>query len=97
MARLSEEKIALIKATYKVVKTYSGTAKVVGCSPATVKKYVEEVETAKSAPILEKVKCSKAIPSSFQNCFDPNMNWADLCILSKEEKEEIYERKGEFR
>lgn len=97
MARLSEEKIALIKATYKAVKTYSGTAKAVGCSPSTVKKYVEESETVKTAPILEKIKCSKTIPSSFQNWFDPNINWADLCVLSKEEKEEFYQRKGEFQ
>lgn len=42
MAKLSEEKIAEIRRIYKELGTYSGTAKAVGCSPASVKKYCQE-------------------------------------------------------
>ena len=42
MAKLSEEKIAEIRRVYSELGTYSGTAKAVGCSPATVKKYTQE-------------------------------------------------------
>lgn len=42
MAKLSEEKISEIRRVYSELHTYSATAKVVGCSPATVKKYTQE-------------------------------------------------------
>lgn len=42
MAKLSEEKIAEIRRVYNELGTYSGTAKAVGCSPASVKKYTQE-------------------------------------------------------
>lgn len=42
MAKLSEEKIAEIRRVYSELGTYSGTAKAVGCSPATVKKYTQK-------------------------------------------------------
>lgn len=45
MAKLSEEKIAEIRRVYSELGTYSGTAKAVGCSPATVKKYTQEEYT----------------------------------------------------
>lgn len=41
MAKLTEEQILLIQATYKEIGTYSGVAKKLGFSPTTVKKYVE--------------------------------------------------------
>ena len=39
MAKISDEKIAQIQAKYKELGVYSQVAKIVGCSPATVKKY----------------------------------------------------------
>ena len=42
MARLSEEKIQEIIKEYPIIGTYSGVAKKVGVSPATVKRYVEQ-------------------------------------------------------
>lgn len=55
MAKLSEEKIQEIRSQYQIIGTYSGTAKVVGCSAATVKKYVEQ-EQAIVAPAPAPVK-----------------------------------------
>ena len=43
MARLSNEKIAEIQALYAEIGIYSQVAKKVGCSPATVKKYCNDV------------------------------------------------------
>ena len=42
MAALSEEKIIAIIKAYNEIGTYSGVAKKLQCSPATVKKYVEK-------------------------------------------------------
>ena len=49
MAKLSEERISEIRKAYARIGTYSGVAKELGCSAATVKKYVTmvEVETKK--------------------------------------------------
>lgn len=53
MARLSEEKIAEIRRVYKENGVYSKTAKICGCSPATVKKYctIETTPVEKKEPI----------------------------------------------
>lgn len=42
MAKLSVEKIEQINKIYLETGTYAATARIVGCSPATVKKYVVE-------------------------------------------------------
>ena len=74
MARLTEEKIALIQQTYLQVGTYSGTAKIVGCSPATVKKYVEMNRCPEYSIQSEKLPCNVPISTSFIVQFDPNIN-----------------------
>lgn len=96
MARLTEEKIALIQQTYLQVGTYSGTAKIVGCSPATVKKYVEMDRCPEHSIQSKKISCDVPISTSFIGQFNPNINWADLCILSEEEKTNIQATLGEF-
>lgn len=96
MARLTEEKIALIQQTYLQVGTYSGTAKIVGCSPATVKKYVEMDRCPEYSIQSERISCNVPISTSFMGQFDPNINWADLCVLSDEEKTNIRTVLGEF-
>ena len=44
----------------------------------------------------EKLPCNVPISTSFIGQFDPNINWADLCILSDEEKTNIQATLGEF-
>lgn len=62
MARLSDEKIQQILDEYKKIGTYSGTAKKVGVSTSTVRKYVElkqnesKVETNGKIPKLVNYK-----------------------------------------
>lgn len=91
MAALSQEKIDLIKEVYKRIGTYSGTAKEVGCSPATVKKYVVGASQVKSAdkPKREPIPFSGEVVESYQNNLSNCVNWADICTLSKEEFEEV--------
>ncbi len=96
MARLTEEKIALIQQTYLQVGTYSGTAKIVGCSPTTVKKYAEMNRCPEYSIQNKKISCDVPFSTSFIGQFDPNINWADLCILSNEEKANIQTTLGEF-
>lgn len=91
MAALSQEKIDLIKEVYKRIGTYSGTAKEVGCSPATVKKYVVGASQTKVAdkPKREPTKFVGEIISAYSNNLKDFANWADMCNLSKEEFAEV--------
>ena len=95
MARLSEEKIQLIKETYKKVGTYSATAKIVGSSPATVKKYVTEDEPTKSQ--CEKIIFSKEIPNISEICWIyEKTSRPEMTILSSEELVEVEQLRKEI-
>ncbi len=50
--RITEEQIRLINEAYALCHTYSGAAKVAGCSASTAKKYVIEGYVA-GAPTIE--------------------------------------------
>lgn len=88
MAKLSEEKIAEIRRVYSELGTYSGTAKVVGCSPATVKKYTQEKYTP-----------DPTVRIPFNGKFPPveELNWpteeeiGNMARLTEAELEEIKE------
>lgn len=58
MARLSEEKIKEIQELYATIGVYSRVAKMVGCSPATVKKY-----TTIATPKTDYVELEVEVPS----------------------------------
>ena len=62
MARLSEEKIQEIIREYPLIGTYSGVAKKVGVSPATVKKYIEQYKPSEPIEQKEKVLFNEPIP-----------------------------------
>ena len=95
MARLSEEKIQFIKETYKKVGTYSATAKIVGSSPATVKKYVMEDEPTIARH--EKSLFSKEIPSIDKVFWiHEKGHRCEMTILSSEEISEIEQLRKEL-
>jgi len=88
MAKLSEDKIFEIIRVYKETGIYSKTAKIVGVSAATVKKYTSmNIEAPQS---IIKNKFTKEVPpiGSF-NWSKDNIN--RLGYLSEEEKKEIKE------
>lgn len=90
MAKLSDEKILEIQKVYKEVGTYSGTAKIVGCSPATVKKYCfgDGCTVAGAAAVVkEKVPFTKEIPPVEDVPWDWN-NVQGLLSMLREEIEE---------
>lgn len=88
MTKLSEEKIAEIRRVYGELGTYSGTAKAVGCSPATVKKYTQEEPS--SDPVVRVPFNGKLPPVE-------ELNWPSqeeinkMATLTSEELEEIKE------
>lgn len=88
MAKLSEEKIAEINKVYAEVGTYSGTAKIVGCSPATVKKYCQmEVIPDSTVRIL----FNGTIPPVEEINWPSEEEISNLAKLSETEIEEIHE------
>lgn len=89
MAKLGEEKIAEIRRVYNELGTYSGTAKQVGCSPATVKKYCQ-IEVKDTAPIL-KIEFNGEIPPTDQINWTSSDKISELGKLTKEEIKEIEE------
>lgn len=65
MAKLSQEKIQEIIAQYPIIGTYSGVAKKLGVSPATVKKYITQSQSQTnvfSAKKKERVLFNEVIP-----------------------------------
>lgn len=86
MAKLSNEKIAKIQKVYSENGTYSGTAKIVGCSPATVKKYCSlEI---KIEPI-SRVPFNGIIPKVEDISWPSKENFCELGRLTEEEILEI--------
>ena len=91
MAKLTQEKINKIIEIYNEVGTYSGTAARVGCSPATVKKYVtagaqvQEILPKNITPFSGEIKDIEDID------FGALEDIGKLSLLTEEEKEEIRE------
>ena len=91
MSKITNEKIIEINELYLQIGTYSGVAKVVGCAPSTVKKYIIEGYTPSNERKVEKIFNKEDLPEFSTDCFKNVENWGELCLLSKEEKEEIEE------
>lgn len=88
MAKLSNEKIAQIQKVYAENGTYSGTAKIVGCSPATVKKYCSlEI---KIEPI-SRIPFNGIIPKVEDISWPSKEHFCELGRLTEEELLEIQE------
>lgn len=98
MAKLSEEKIQQIIETYSIVGTYSGTAKKVGVSPSTVKKYVElgNKNTKNKEPKKERILFSGEILPIYQIKIPEKEFRGDWLCLSDEELIEIAELRKEI-
>lgn len=94
MARLTitQEKIIEMNELYLEIKTYAGVSRALGGSPSptTVKKYI--IPDYKSQKEIQCKRFNKESISKIFN-FDSFLieNWGELCILSKEEVEEIKE------
>ena len=83
MAKLTEEKIQEIREAYRRIGTYSGVAKEVGCSAATVKKYCNQKTEAKPKDSVQKILFDKEIP--FVESINFSFERTHWTILSEEE------------
>lgn len=91
---ITQEKIKEINELYIKLKTYSGVARVVGCAPATVKKYIIPNYIPQEQVKIIKFDKSKLKDVSFE-IFKNKKNWGELCVLSEEEEEEMKELRKE--
>lgn len=93
MAKITEEKILEIQQAYKEIGTFSGVAKKLGCSPATVKKYATAIIT-KEPEQKDIIKFNSTIPPKESINFDAlKSEWT---LLSLEEEEALKELRGEI-
>lgn len=88
---ISQEKIQEINEVYFVTRTYSGTAQKVGVSPATVKKYLIPNYEPKASVNQKKIIFDKEIKPFNDKMFIDEIYWGNLCIMQKDEYEEIKE------
>lgn len=98
MAKLSEEKIQQIIEAYSIIGTYSGTAKKLGVSPASVKKYVElgNKSVKKKEPKKEKILFSGEILSLSQVKIPEKDKRGEWLCLTEKELAEISELRKEI-
>lgn len=89
MARkVTEEDKILMNELYLKLKTYAAVARETGFSPTTVKRYIIQNYVPKDS--IQKNKFDLEIPSINYDLFKVE-DFGLLCVLSKEEKDEIEE------
>ena len=89
MARkVTEEDKVLMNELYIKLKTYAAVARETGFSPTTVKRYIIQNYVPKDS--IQKNKFDLEIPSINYDLFKVE-DFGLLCVLSKEEKNEIEE------
>lgn len=91
MARtITNEQIIEMNELYLKIKTYAGVSRAMGGSPSptTVKKYIIPNYISKENRKM-KVFHKDDLPEFATDMFSGIDNWGDLCILSKNEEEEI--------
>jgi hypothetical protein len=92
MAKLTDEKIREIQEAYKRLGTYAATAREVGVSASTVKKYTtEEVPVRPMVKENEKIerKIITKLPDFDIHWFDGVTNFGALCEYNKKEEADV--------
>lgn len=96
MARITDEKIVQINELYAEIGVKSRVAKIVGCSPATVTKYLIEgyIPIAKRKKIVFEKEYIKNTGSDFfieefKNSADIEKTFSEICSLSALEMNEL--------
>ena len=86
--KVTEEDKVLMNELYVKLKTYAAVARETGFSPTTVKRYIIQNYVPKDS--IQKNKFDLEIPSIEYDLFKVE-DFGLLCVLSKEEKNEIEE------
>ena len=92
--KIAEEQIIKINELYLEIGVKSKVAKLVGCSPATVTKYIIPNYVPQNEIVKEEFDMD--IPQLNLDLFKGVDNWGDLCVLSKEEENECDELRKEI-
>ena len=87
---ISEETKIEINELYLKIGTYSGVAKIIGCAPSTVKKYIIP-NFVPQEKVPKKVFQHEDLPEFSTEGLKNIENWGSLCLLNEEEKSEIRE------
>lgn len=90
MAKLTEEKIKAIQEAYIRLGTYSGVAKELGCSAATVKKYVSStsiIEPKMVTPFEGEIVPVEVIDFNFPFYEWTHLSDEEICEIKKLQEE----------
>ena len=87
---ITEETKIKINELYLEIGTYSGVAKIIGCAPTTVKKYIIP-NFVPPQKIKKRIFEKEDLPEFSTEGLKNVENWGSLCLLSEEEKNEIRE------
>ena len=95
-SKVTTDDVKKINELYYKFKSYAEVARQTGFTAATVKKYVVKDWVPINEENIRKFDMSKDMPVIFGTyLFRGVDNYGDLCVLSEEEKEEIYELQKE--
>lgn len=92
--KITQEKIIQINELYLEIGVKSKVAKIVGCSPSTVTKYL--IPNYISQGDIETINFDMEIPNIPFELFKATKCWGDLCLLSDAEKIECDELRKEM-
>lgn len=85
--KITNEQILEMNRQYLKLKTYAATARAVGISPSTVKKYIIPNFVDPDNIIIQHF-CGE-LPQPPIDLFVDNNTWGELLLLSEKEKEDI--------
>ena len=89
MAKITEDQKLQMNILYKRLGTYAAVAREIGCAPSTVKRYIVE-DFVEPEKIQQKLFVPAALPELNLSLFKEK-TFAELCVLSNEEKEQVRE------
>lgn len=82
--KIGPEEIVKINEAYKATGTYAAAARIVGCAPSTVKRYI--IPDYTSAPVVETEEITLPPLEEIADKLPP---WYDITCLTPEEEKEI--------
>ena len=82
--KIGPEEIKKINEAYKATGTYAAAARIVGCSPSTVKRYI--IPDYNSEPVVDEEEITLPPLEEIADQLPP---WIDITCLTPEEEKEL--------
>lgn len=89
MARITEDQKIQMNILYKRLGSYAAVAREIGCAPTTVKRYIVD-DFIEPEQIQQNIFVPAILPEIDFSLFRTK-SFAELCILSEDEKQEVKE------